>query len=105
MLTITDRQGVRLSLSSWEINREGVNHVRFASAAMLLCFLSTAGWAQAPAPAPAPAPPPTPYTHAYEVRKDIHKYASYATLPLFAGEYALGESLHEPGESSSTRGL
>ena len=59
-----------------------------------------------PAPVPQAAPAPTPYTHAYEVRKDIHKYASYATLPLFGIEYALGESLNnEPGSSDSKRGL
>jgi len=60
-------------------------------------------------PLPAPtqtAPTRTPYTHAYEVRQEIHKYASYATLPLFATEFALGESLgSEPGSSSSARGL
>jgi len=58
------------------------------------------------APAPQAPPPSTPYTHAYEVRQDIHKYASYATLPLFAAEFALGESLSsEPGNSGSRRGL
>jgi hypothetical protein len=30
---------------------------------------------------------------AYQTRAKIHKYASYATLPLFAGELALGQSL------------
>jgi hypothetical protein len=40
------------------------------------------------------------------LRQDIHKYASYATLPLFAAEYALGQSLpSEPGRSGSMRGL
>jgi len=59
-----------------------------------------------PVPAPQLPAPPSPYSHAYEVRKDIHKYASYATLPLFAAEYALGQSLpSEPGRSGSMRGL
>ena len=60
-----------------------------------------------PVPAPqSPPPPPSPYSHAYEVRQEIHKYASYATLPLFAAEYALGQSLpSEPGRSGSMRGL
>jgi hypothetical protein len=92
--------------------------MKVASAAILLGLLSINAWAQeavADAPdssvaasqAPAsqvpaqPGSPPSPYTHAYEVRKDIHKYASYATLPLFAAEYALGESLpNEPGGSA-----
>src|SRR5690349_13759826 len=45
--------------------------------------------------------PPQPPVHAvaiqhsdgYETRAKVHKYASYATLPLFAGELALGQSL------------
>jgi len=37
---------------------------------------------------------------AYQTRAKIHKYASYATLPLFAGELALGQSLF----NSSTGG-
>jgi len=60
-----------------------------------------------PLPAPPQTPPTrTPYTRAYEIRQNIHKYASYATLPLFATEFALGESLgSEPDSSSSARGL
>jgi len=40
------------------------------------------------------------HSNAYETRAKIHKYASYATLPLFAGELALGQSLF----NSSTSG-
>jgi hypothetical protein len=40
------------------------------------------------------------YSDGYETRAKIHKYASYATLPLFAGEIALGQSLF----NSSTPG-
>ena len=40
------------------------------------------------------------HSKAYETRAKIHKYASYATLPLFAGELALGQSLF----NSSTSG-
>jgi PAP2 superfamily protein len=40
------------------------------------------------------------HSAAYETRAKIHKYASYATLPLFAGELALGQSLF----NSSTSG-
>jgi len=105
--------------------------MRVAKAAMVICVFSMTVWAQdaqtdkgtsdngaiaaagpnnvgspPPIPTPQAAPAPTPYTHAYEVRQDIHKYASYATLPLFAAEYALGESLSdEPGRSDSTRGM
>jgi len=104
--------------------------MRIAEAGLLICFFSMTGWAQdaqtnpvlpdqdtiaiptpasvnPPLPTPPQAPPtPTPYTRAYEVRQNIHKYASYATLPLFATEFALGESLgSEPGSSGSARGL
>jgi len=91
--------------------------MRVAKAAILLFFFSIVGWAQdeptipssvnPPPPAvPQTLPTPSPYTRAYEIRQDIHKYASYATLPLFAAEYALGESLgSEPGSEGSARGL
>jgi membrane-associated phospholipid phosphatase len=56
---------------------------------------------------PNPLPPQQPvhavaiqHSDAYETRAKIHKYASYATLPLFAGEIALGQSLF----NSSTPG-
>ena len=51
------------------------------------------------------APPPraTEYSHAYQVRAKIHKYASFATLPLFATEIALGQSLYnDPGGGKKT---
>jgi hypothetical protein len=106
-------------------------HVQVAKAAIVMCLFSITAWAQEtqtskvtpgqentsdavqsgtsqtqPAPAPQPPPRPAPYSRPYELRKDIHKYASYATLPLFAAEYALGQSLpSEPGRSGSLRGL
>jgi hypothetical protein len=51
------------------------------------------------------APPPraTEYSHGYQVRAKIHKYASFATLPLFATEIALGQSLYnDPGGGKKT---
>ena len=40
------------------------------------------------------------YSDAYKTRAKIHKYASFATLPLFATEFALGQSLYSnPSES------
>jgi hypothetical protein len=43
------------------------------------------------------------YTHAYDVRLTIHRYASYATLPLFAAEFVLGQQLYNnpPGSQST----
>lgn len=44
------------------------------------------------------------YSDFYGVRLEIHRAASYATIPLFLGEFALGQSLyaHPPG-SNTTR--
>ncbi|HEV3214772.1 MAG TPA: hypothetical protein VGZ27_03570 [Vicinamibacterales bacterium] len=46
------------------------------------------------------------HSDAYERRKKIHKYASFATLPLFATEFALGQSLYNtPANPGSKRAL
>jgi hypothetical protein len=40
----------------------------------------------------------------YYKRLAVHRYASYATLPLFVTEYFLGQSLfNHPGEEGSTK--
>ena len=67
-----------------------------------------------PAPSPEPdagqaAPPVHPgavtYSEGYQLRAKIHKYASFATLPLFATEVALGQSLYnDPANSESKKG-
>lgn len=43
------------------------------------------------------------YSDFYGVRLEIHRVASYATLPLVVGEFALGQSLynHPPGSSGT----
>ena len=45
------------------------------------------------------------YSEGYELRAKIHKYASFATLPLLATEAALGQSLYNgtSGPRSGTR--
>jgi hypothetical protein len=49
------------------------------------------------------------HSNAYETRKKIHKYASFATLPLFAAEVALGQSLYNtptnPGSKRAAHGI
>jgi len=40
------------------------------------------------------------HSDAYQTRAKIHKYASFATLPLFATEIALGESLYSTPTSA-----
>ena len=47
-----------------------------------------------PSQQPASHPVATTYSNGYEVRLKVHKYASFATLPLFATEFALGQSLY-----------
>ena len=55
-------------------------------------------------------PPPGPqtfvYSQAYERRATIHRYASLATLPLFATELALGQSIYSDpnARTSAARG-
>lgn len=44
---------------------------------------------------PAPTLQPIEYSHAYKTRLKIHKIASVATLPLFATELVLGQSLYD----------
>lgn len=40
------------------------------------------------------------YSDAYKTRAKIHKYAAFATLPLFVTEFALGQSLYSnPSDS------
>jgi hypothetical protein len=53
---------------------------------------------------PAAHPAATTYSNGYEVRLKIHKYASYATLPLFATEFALGQSLYNDPANDSRKG-
>jgi len=62
-------------------------------------------------PAVAAQGPPAPrarafeYSDGYRTRLKIHKYASYATLPLFIAEYAVGKKLYDGNYSDSTRSL
>jgi hypothetical protein len=49
---------------------------------------------------------PVEYSEAYKVRARIHKIASFATLPIFASMYVVGQDLYNhPGESESKTGL
>lgn len=43
------------------------------------------------------------YSDAYVVRRKIHKYASFATLPLFGVEYVLGNKLWDDPVNASVR--
>jgi len=61
-----------------------------------------AGWADQAAPAaqqPAPAPMPRAvayeYSDGYRTRAKIHRYASFATLPLFVSQFLVGDKLYD----------
>jgi hypothetical protein len=43
------------------------------------------------------------HSDGYQTRAKIHKYASFATLPLFAVELALGESLYNTPDTGTQR--
>ncbi len=45
------------------------------------------------------------YSDLYYTRLTIHKYASYLTVPLFAAEYVVGQSLYNSGGDGGNRGL
>ena len=52
---------------------------------------------------PTPRPVAVEYSDGYYTRAKIHKYASFATLPLFATEVALGQTVYnDPNARSST---
>ena len=54
-----------------------------------------------------PRPVAIEYSDGYQLRRKIHQYASYATLPLFAAEFALGQSMYNttPADDSNKPGL
>jgi hypothetical protein len=59
-----------------------------------------------PAPAtPAPRPKAFEYSDGYRTRLKIHKYASYAMLPLFVAQYAVGQQLYNGTGSDTTRSV
>jgi hypothetical protein len=55
--------------------------------------------------APAPRPMAFEYSDGYRTRLKIHKYASFATLPLFVAQFAVGQKLYNGNGSDSTRSV
>ena len=43
------------------------------------------------------------YSDGYQTRLKIHKYASYATVPLFAAQFIVGQKLYDGSGSDGTR--
>jgi hypothetical protein len=54
-------------------------------------------------PAPAPRPIAFEYSDGYYTRLKVHKWASFATLPLFATQVVLGQKLYNGDASDSVR--
>lgn len=63
---------------------------------------STASVLDSQAP-PTPRPMAFEYSDGYRTRLKIHKYASFATLPLFVAQFAVGQKLYDGNASDGTR--
>ena len=59
----------------------------------------------AQAPSTRSGPKAVAYSPGYETRAKIHKYASYATLPLFIGEAIVGQKLLDESSTDSDSSL
>jgi hypothetical protein len=87
--------------------RLGVENAGFASEAApapTASLLSAARNADLPATLK-PRPRAFEYSDGYRTRLKIHKYASFATLPVFAAQFAVGQKLYNGNGSDSTRSL
>jgi hypothetical protein len=78
---------------------------QLGAAISLGVILATPAFAQAPQeaqPQEGAAPPQVAveYSDGYRLRAKVHKVASFATLPLFAAEGVLGQSLYDNPTSS-----
>jgi hypothetical protein len=62
-------------------------------------------WAETAATGPGDEPQLVEYSDAYFTRLTIHKWASYLTLPLFVGEYVVGQKLMNGTGSNNTRSV
>lgn len=51
--------------------------------------------------APSARPLAFEYSEGYRVRRKIHRYASFATLPLFAAQFAVGQKLYDQRDNAS----
>ena len=73
---------------------DGPIHAAIASAVSSTTWTGSAASESDDPQSPAPRVAAFEYSDAYKTRAKIHRYASFATLPLFATEFALGQSLY-----------
>jgi hypothetical protein len=86
-----------LSAHPADAQEDGPIHASIAKA-----FSASAALSDDPQ-SPAPRPVAFEYSDGYKTRAKIHKYASFATLPLFATELALGQSIYNnPSEGKKS---
>jgi hypothetical protein len=60
-------------------------------------------WETGPAPQTT-RPKAISYSNGYSVRRSVHKYASFATLPLFVAQFVVGQKLYDNPEDHSLHG-
>jgi len=75
----------------------------FPSAEPSLMASASASPARDPQAALTPRPMAFEYSDAYRTRLKIHKYASFATAPLFIAQFAVGQKLYDGNASDGTR--
>jgi hypothetical protein len=90
----------------WHVCWLGPCDAAAAPSRMIHLQLPASAAAQTSAQAPQ-RPVAIEYSDGYQLRRKIHRYASFATLPLFAAEFALGQSMYNtaPADDSSKPGI
>jgi hypothetical protein len=73
---------------------DGPIHAAIAGAIRTTPLVTTAPADAGDPQSPAPRHMAFEYSDGYKTRAKIHKYASFATLPLFASEFYLGQSIY-----------
>ena len=96
--------GAREAAPMTEADFEALPHVVGDTWHPIVVSLAAQAQAQAQAPsAPTPRARAYEYSDGYRTRAKIHRYASFATLPLFVAQYIEGEQLFDgEGGSKST---
>ncbi len=88
-----------------EIPTPGPWSIEFGTAATRGFAASLQYSAAADQGAPARRPVPVEYSDAYKTRAKIHRYSSFATLPLFIANYVVGQDLYNNPGDESKKGL
>jgi hypothetical protein len=88
--------------ASPDLLREGVGGTTSLAADAVAALFDSQPTAGAQTP-PTRRPVAFEYSDGYRKRLKIHKYASYATLPLFVAQFAVGQKLYDGNASDGTR--